>query len=512
MKKIIEKKLSAFILTTIGIFSTVMINAQWQKKASGISTPSRGLVELIAVDSNVVWGTYGDPVNPISVMINEFTRTTDGGNHWTAGNINSFPDHYLNGIAPLSATLCYAAIANFNNGNAKIVKTTDGGITWTEQLNYDFGISFGFFGDIYFFNANEGLVFGDQSDGYFTIFTTQDGGAHWTRVPQANMPASLDADESSYVFSSEGIGSTFWTVSSAGRIWKTLDKGLHWNAYQTEQTYIEFSNLKMRDALNGLWGVRDELYRTSDGGITWTEVETSGTWFTNDLAYVPGTASTYVSTGAHVFPGYEESGALHGIGTSYSVDDGNTWVTIDIAVEHLFLAMVNSYTGFTGSFNINTLTNGIFKYNGSALGYSCGNNLTSMCHKGNTICVGNGSIANHLSKGDVLGACTASTTANRNIIFETQQSNNALNVYPNPVSNSTTILFSIDQARKVSLKIFDLNGKLVAILANEEMQAGVHEIKWNTNDANNKLVSSGTYLLRMEAGDFKDIKKILIVK
>ncbi len=511
MKKLIEKKLSAFMLTTIGIFSTMIINAQWQHKASGFSTPQRGFVELIAVGNSVVWGIANDAINPISTPINDFTRTTDGGNHWTAGNISAFQDFTLVGIAPLSATLCYASLANFDNGNAKIVKTTDGGVTWAEQLNYNFGISFGFFADIYFFNANEGLVFGDQSNGYFTIFTTQDGGAHWTRVPQANMPAGL-TDEASYVFSSEGVGNTFWTISSSGRIWKSIDKGLHWNAYQTEETFIEFSNLKMRDELHGLWGVHGELYSTSDGGITWQEIDYNGTWFTNDLAYVPGTASTYVSTGAHDFPGYAENGSLHGIGTSYSVDEGHTWIVIDTAEEHLCLAMVNVYTGFTGGINTNGST-GIFKYNGPALGYSCENNLTSMCHKGNIICVANAGIANHLSKGAELGACQVNNLV---ISKESKQAikilNNALNIYPNPTQGSTTISVSLNEARKVSLKVFDLGGKLVATIANGEMQAGLHEIKWNTNAVSGKSLSSGIYLLRIEAGDFIDSKKIFVTK
>ncbi|MCW3116169.1 MAG: hypothetical protein JWM28_251, partial [Chitinophagaceae bacterium] len=486
-------------------------DAQWQNKASGFSTPQRGIVELIAVGNSVVWGIAGDAVNPISAPIHEFTRTTDGGNHWTSGNINAFPDFYLVGIAPLNATLCYASIANFDNGNAKIVKTIDGGITWTEQQNYDFGESFSFFADIYFFNSNEGLVFGDQSNGYFTIFTTHDGGSHWTRVPQANMPAGL-TDESSYVFSAEGLGSTFWTVSSSGRIWKTIDKGLHWAAYPTQETYIEFSNLKMRDALHGLWGVHGELYRTIDGGITWTEVELSGSWFTNDLAYVPGTASTYVSTGGHDFPGYAENGSLHGIGTSYSVDDGNTWIILDTAVEHLSLAMVNSYTGFTGGVNTDASTNGIFKYTGSALGYSCGNNLTSMCHKGNTICVANGSIANYLSKGDFLGACVSSYEINNKQSFENSASNKELTVYPNPVSNSTTILFSVPQSGNVSMQVFDLSGRLITTLVNQKMQAGNHQLKWNANDENGNAMSSGIYLLRLNTGSYSETKKLSVIK
>jgi len=512
MKKIIEKKLSAFILITIGIFSSLMINAQWQSKASGFATPGRGVFELIAVGNSVVWGVAGNNVaNLTNGPHNEFTRTTDGGNHWTAGKLDAFPDFWFAGIAPLSATLCYASIANFDNGNAKIIKTTDGGITWTEQLNYEFGVTFGFFADIYFFNVNEGLVFGDQSNGYFTIFTTHDGGSHWTRVPQANMPAGLP-DEYSYVLSSEGVGNTFWTVSGSGRIWKTTDKGLHWAAYQTEETNIEFSNLKMRDELHGLWEVHGELYRTTDGGITWTEIEHSGTCFTNDLAYVPGTVATYVSTGGHDFPGYAENGSIHGIGTSYSVDDGNTWITIDTTVEHLSLAMVNSYTGFTGGVNTDASTNGIFKYNGSALGYSCGNSLTSMCHKGNTICVANGSIANHLSKGDFLGTCTPGSTINNKANPEIEQQAEELNIYPNPVINSTTILFSVPQSGNVAIQIFDLSGRLITTLANQKMQAGNHQLTWNANDKNGNAVSSGIYLLRLNTGSYSETKKLSVIK
>jgi Secretion system C-terminal sorting domain/Photosynthesis system II assembly factor YCF48 len=487
----------------------VIINAQWQNKASGFTTPNRGIFEMIAIGNDVAWAVAYDGTSPITAPVNDFTRTTDGGNHWTAGSISAFPDFDLVGIAPVSATLCYASIANLGNGNAKIVKTTNGGATWVEQLNYDFGASFGFFADIYFFNANDGLIYGDQSNGYITIFTTHDGGTHWTRVPQANLPAALP-DEASYIFSSEGLQNTFWTVSTAGRVWKTTDKGLHWAAYQTQDTLIDYSNLKMRDALHGIWGVHDELYRTNDGGITWTEITPAGTWFTDDLAYVPGTASTFVSTGSHDFSGY---GALHGIGTSYSLDDGNTWITIDTAVEHLAIAMVNSYTGYTGGFNTSKSSSGIYKYNGSALGYECEKNMNSICHKEQTICVENGSIDNHLRKGDLLGTCPVrSATTNEITLSKIQLLNKELNVYPNPVVNSATISFSTNQISTVSLQIFDISGRLVITLASEQMQQGNHEVKWNVNDDHGNTVPSGIYLLKMYAGNYSITKKISVIK
>jgi len=517
MKKTIQK-INFLVLLLAGIFSETFTQAQWISKASNILRPRYGLLELIAVGDKVAWGIGGDAFNPVWEVpaSSDFTRTTDGGNHWTAGNVVAFPGYTLVGIAPLSATLCYGSLANFDNGNTKVVKTTDGGVTWTEQFNYDFGEAFSFFADIYFFNENEGLIFGDPSDdGCMTIFTTQDGGNHWTRVPDANMPMAL-ADEFSYVFSSEGIGSIFWTVSTSGRVWKSLDKGLHWAAYETNQANIEFSNLKMRDELHGLWSVHGELYRTSDGAITWEEVETTGTWFTNDLCYVPGTVSTFVSTGAHDFPGYAENGSLNGIGSSYSVDDGNTWITIDTAVEHFCVAMVNSYTGFTGGINTNP-AKGIFKYNGPALGYSYANNLTVMCHKEATIFVSNASIANHLSHGDALGACSSApgTLSNRSfVVNETIQIKPTyqLKNFPNPFSQFTTITYSAPQPGKVSLKIYDVMGRQIKTLVNNEVAAGTYNIHWNVNDEKGNAVPAGIYLLRLNTGGYSETKKLSVIK
>jgi len=362
---------------------------------------------------------------------------------------------------------------------------------------------FGFFADIYFFNANDGLVYGDVTNGYETIFTTHDGGNHWNRVPQSNMPTTVP-DESSYTFSSEGIGNTFWTVSTAGRVWKTTDKGLHWNAYQTQETSIDYSNLKMRDALHGLWGVHDELYRTNDGCETWTQISPAGNWFTNDLAYVPGTAATFVSTGGNDFDGY---GALHGTGSSYSVDDGNTWITLDTGVEHLSLAMVSPFTGFTGGINTDSVTGGIYKFNGPALGYSCGSGHTYMCHHGNTICVANNKILNHLAHGDYLGACIPNYRIEENAGNINDENVSDLVISPNPVYNSSTISFSLEQSQNVSLQVFDVNGKLVSILSNEELAAGEHQIEFNA-----EKINAGIYFLKVEAGEFIETKKLFVTK
>src|SRR5438477_495004 len=111
-----------------------------------------------------------------------------------------------------------------------------------------------------------------------------------------------------------------------------------------------FDNIHFFNANDGV--VVGEQIDHSNSSQAYMVVLTTGTFFTFDLAYVPGTISTYISTGGDTANNVLISaGALHGIGSSYSTDDGNSWITIDTAVDHLAIDMVNPTTGFCGGFN-----------------------------------------------------------------------------------------------------------------------------------------------------------------
>ena len=87
--------------------------------------------------------------------------------------------------------------------------------------------------------------------------------------------------------------------------------------------------------------------------------------------------------------------------------------------------------------------------------------------------------------------------------------NFSLNSFPNPFSSSTTISFSLSQPEKVSVKIFDMAGRLVKILANTEMQAGRHQLEWNTANEN---INAGIYFLKIETKEYAETKNVVIVK
>ena len=79
--------------------------------------------------------------------------------------------------------------------------------------------------------------------------------------------------------------------------------------------------------------------------------------------------------------------------------------------------------------------------------------------------------------------------------------------YPNPFNPSTTIRYSLPERSPVSVKVFDALGREVAELVRGEQVAGVHEARFD--GAN---LASGVYYCRMQAGNFSDTRKLLLMK
>ncbi|RPI19150.1 MAG: T9SS C-terminal target domain-containing protein [Ignavibacteriae bacterium] len=85
--------------------------------------------------------------------------------------------------------------------------------------------------------------------------------------------------------------------------------------------------------------------------------------------------------------------------------------------------------------------------------------------------------------------------------------------YPNPFNPSTRIRFSIPPKRgargveHVVLKIYDITGREVATLINGKLEAGIHEVDWNAGD-----FASGVYFYSLQAGEFVETRKLVLIK
>jgi hypothetical protein len=84
--------------------------------------------------------------------------------------------------------------------------------------------------------------------------------------------------------------------------------------------------------------------------------------------------------------------------------------------------------------------------------------------------------------------------------------------YPNPFNPSTTIAFELKAPGRVTLEVFDVGGRHVVTLVDEELVAGRHDVPWQGRDKNGRAVVSGVYLYRLSTPGFARNGKMVLTK
>jgi hypothetical protein len=79
--------------------------------------------------------------------------------------------------------------------------------------------------------------------------------------------------------------------------------------------------------------------------------------------------------------------------------------------------------------------------------------------------------------------------------------------YPNPFNPATEIRFSVGTRAVVSLHVYDVLGREIATLVNDELPAGVYRVQWDA-----KEVAGGVYYYRMRARNFHAVKKMVLCR
>ncbi|MCX6251589.1 MAG: T9SS type A sorting domain-containing protein [Bacteroidetes bacterium] len=358
----------AFFAITFGSY------AQWLIQNTGFTTQYRGISYISIVNSNVVWAIAYDGSGG-GQTINEFTRTTDGGTTWIPGSVLGGTTYGLGNISAIDGTTAWVALYNkgTQDNTCGVYKTTDAGVTWTHQPNVLVG-SAAFADNVHFWNANEGMAHGDVNGGYFEIWTTSDGGDSWTRVPQSDITGTVVSGEGGWTSVFQAIGdSTCMFGSNKGKLYISHDRGHHWIARTTgivPATNGGVQHIAFVDPMNGLVAQDKnpgtttdttlQIYKTSDGGVTWSQVTTSGWVFSNCLAPVVGSTGTYVTAGANT----GGTPPIYTYGCSYSFDGGTTYSMMDAFYNNQFLytSFINDSTGWSGHFNNSSTDDGIYKF------------------------------------------------------------------------------------------------------------------------------------------------------
>jgi flagellar hook assembly protein FlgD len=84
--------------------------------------------------------------------------------------------------------------------------------------------------------------------------------------------------------------------------------------------------------------------------------------------------------------------------------------------------------------------------------------------------------------------------------------------HPNPFNPLTTLKYDLPEDALVSITIYDLMGRIVKTLVSSQQNAGYKSIQWNATNNIGQPVSAGLYLYTIEAGEFRQVKKMVLLK
>lgn len=368
------KILSPFILTIL-LACTHQLQAQnqtpWKTHVPGFGD-TIGIADIHVVSKDVIWAVgvrYGvdDSLYYFGVG-NEtyFALTTNGGATWKTGTVPMGPTPF---IATITATDAGQAlvIGLENFGNAKTLKTVDGGTTWqVTPNNWDPVASWPDY--IHAFTPAKMTVIGDPRNGEFEIYNTLNAGQVWQPVPGGNIPDPLPG-EFGYNNVGAAVGNTIWFGTNLGRIYRSTNSGISWEVFTTPLG-ATFGSLAFSDTNNGLisrgYGVTSgaKMFRTGDGGSTWTELTNlpyAGDFFTFGIA-------SYIPNEPFLVQGLTPGGNLTGpYETWISPDRGDTWQQISTGEIIGWPTFLNASVGWAGEFQQLSHPTRLYEYTGSPL-------------------------------------------------------------------------------------------------------------------------------------------------
>lgn len=364
-----------------------------------------------------------------------------------------------------------------------VLRTTNGGSTWT---NVSTSTVVGDVYNIYAWSANDAIC--TTSPGATFIYKTSNGGANWTQV-YTLAGGFINALIMTSATEGYGFGDP---VTAKWTIVKTTDGGSTWARMATEPAQVGGEagwNNSAQIIGNHMWFGTNQtrVYHSTNLGVNWTSSATTGTVNSYALQFndtsnglVCGTAVVKTTNGGanYALTTSPSTGAMFGI-----TGAGTDWWAIQSSAQ--VYRTTNAGTNWT---SVYTLTGATLQ--------SINFKVVSGCPVGWA-----GSSTGGIARMKVSGVGVNPISSEIPESYMLQQN------YPNPFNPSTNINFSIPQSGFVTLKVYDMSGREVSTLINEVKSAGSYIVGFNASG-----LSSGAYFYRLEAGNFVETKKMLLVK
>jgi photosystem II stability/assembly factor-like uncharacterized protein len=354
-----------------------------------------------------------------------------------------------------------------------------------------------------------------------TLVRTTNNGVSWSnafqgsQIPSVNSVAINSADI--FVGATEGI----FFSSNDGNIWEMSDSGItlpSFNNYYSKVSAKTFSfdddKIYAAEGSNPLFGDQAILNRiivSSDNGISWNRVDSlipSGI-INYSLYDTLSVLNSIYAKGAHIVVGTQAHNLSNtqykpaGGGIYHYFYNGNRWIIADTS---LSFKQVLTLTGKNSDVFAGT-TKGVFHSSDYGSTWNdISDGLLDLC------------VTSLLINEEYLFAATSSGVWKRPLsevtsvesdyrIADVPKDFYLAQNYPNPFNPTTTIFWHSPVGIWQTIKVYDRLGKEIVTLVDEYRPAGSYEVEFNASD-----LASGVYYYRLQAGEFVETKKLILLK
>ena len=397
-----------------------------------------------------------------------------------------------NGFNPDPTAKAFAANTNglFVGTNAGVFSSSDGGNSWTKTTLGSIEITTMMTtGDTLFAGTHAG------------IFRTSTNGTHWTFSELSGvtaLAAATDKSNSSIIFAGRD-----WYVDrdafSSGAICRSTDNGISWTKTALESVYVtSIAVSKNTEGENSLFAsTSDGIFLSTDYGERWTLLDSSLTNITSLVTIPNGSGGMDIFAGGVGDFQHFLSGGIYRF-----TNNGKEWMKTT-------LATINGHSfAYTEKYIFAGTSSGIFLSTDNGNSWSSQNSglingdigPLLVSHSNLFVGIGsNGVWQRPIS--EMIPTYVGPLSAQLPVTFSLEQN------FPNPFNPTTTIRYVLPSSANVKLSVYDLLGREIATLVNEEQSAGWKEVAWNAIGQ-----SSGIYFYKLTAGNFVEVKKMSMLK
>ncbi|MGE5807024.1 MAG: T9SS type A sorting domain-containing protein [Ignavibacteria bacterium] len=526
VNSLLFKGTNLFAGTNGGVFVSADNGMSWDSANTGITDVS--VISLASDGSNLYAGTTSGVF-----------RSTDNGENWISIGLSdkavkafAFKDSVLyagssegfflttnNGTSWIDGKLptnVYSIVIKDNNifvsASAGIFLSTNNGAGWSSLTGRPYGMQ------VDFARSDSSLFAGTNAG----VFLSKDNGMTW-------MPAGLP---NSSVYSLTIKDSNLFALTGENLLFVTTNNGINWSSI-ISPIKIPYSMIFNGENLYIL--SYDSIFSSSNNGASWTFVSTGipNEYITNMIPHPDSTNVFYAWTTYH--------------GVFKSADNCTTWTSVnsgltDTLITTLIFSGSNLFAGTTDG--VFLTTNNGESWNPVNTGirhtYVCafaadpslpGKVFAGGYSKHLFLTTNNGSVWNNINHGfpdydiyalAICGENLAAGTNGSNIWYRplseiitdvdipgtgTPRDYCLYQNYPNPFNPTTNITYYLPMGSFVSLKLYDVLGRELKTLIKEYQNSGNHSARFDGSK-----LPSGVYIYRLEAGSFKDTRKLLLLK